>query len=173
LDTTDTEKAPRRKGRIATNVTSLDTLVGAHPSALESIFAKGEAARPESLGDRPRGRLLTLAAAREVHLALRPVIEWLSSSLMPWEGVVFDHGGNAGANLVFGRETARFRAESTSSAIDGQPALVLTYASARWPINLLRDELRLVNDGLAIGPTFVEIGGKPHLVAWFGLEASR
>jgi hypothetical protein len=162
-----------RKTRVATNVTSLDTLVGAHPHALAGIFAKGEPASPDALGPRPHGRLLALTATREVHLAFRPIVEWISTSIMPWDGLVFDHGGNAGKNLVFGRETMRFRSEVGPSELDGEPALVLSYAANSWPIRLLRDELRTVNDTIAIGPTFVEIGRRPVLVAWFGLETTH
>lgn len=173
MEATAPQRTARKHGRIATAVTSLDALVGAHPEALAGIFAKGEAARPDVLGERPRGRLLTVTATKSVHLMLRPVVAWVSSTAMPWEGLVFDHGGNAGANVLFGRETMRFRAQSAPSALDGEPALVMTYASNPWPVKLLRDELRMVNDRLAIGPTFVDIGGRPTLVAWFGVEAVR
>ncbi len=173
MDTTEPQRTAPKHGRIATAVTSLASLVGAHPDALASIFAKGEVARPEILGERPRGRLLTLTFTRDAHLLLRPLVEWVSRSAMPWEGLSFDHGGNAGANVVLGRDTMRFRAESAPSAIDGAPALVMTYAQNPWPTKLLRDELRMVNDELAIGPTFLEVGGRHVLIAWFGVAASR
>ena len=161
------------RGRAATSVESLAALVGAHPNALAEIYAKAEPARPEWLGDRPHGRLLALAPLGEVHLLTRPLVQLVSTSFFPWDGITFDHGGNAGTNIVFGREAMRFRVEQGPSALDGAPTLVFSYVANRWPTKLLRDEARMVSHDFAIGPTFLEIGGTPRLVAWYGLEAMR
>lgn len=173
LGETDQRAGRVLKGRAATSVESLAALVGAHPDALEEIYAKAEPARPEWLGERPHGRILTLPSLRSVHLLFRPVVELVSTSFMPWQGIVFDHGGNAGKNLVFGRETMRFRVEQGPSLFDGAPTLAFSYDKNPWPTRLLRDEVRMVSHQFAIGPTFVEINGTPTLVAWFGLDAVR
>lgn len=116
----------------------------------------------------PRGKLLALAGTEPVHLALRPFVKVVSRGAAVWEGIVFDHGGTAGANRFLGRESVRFRAHRGASRLDAGPALVLVYDGAPWPFRHLRDELRLIAPGLAIGPTYLG----DTLVAWFGLEAS-
>lgn len=153
--------------RIATLVSTLDGLVGAHLDTLAEMFLRGALVEPEELGELPRGKLLALAGTEAAHLALRPVVRLLSRGFGLWEGVVFDHGGTAGANRFAGREGARFQASRGASWIDAGPALVLSYESAPWPLRGLRDELRLIAPGLAIGPTYYH----DSVVAWFGLEA--
>ncbi len=154
--------------RIATLVTELDSLVGAHPETLSEIFLRGIAAEPEELGELPRGRLLAFGGAEAVHLALRPIVVAASRALTLWDGVVFDHGGAAGANRIRGRETLRFVVERGASRLDAGPALVLRYDAAPRPFRGMRDELRLVAPGLAIGPAYLG----DALLAWVGLEAA-
>jgi hypothetical protein len=166
---TDTQERARRP-RIVTTVTSLDVLVGGHPDALRSMFQRSDAANVEALLGGPEGklhgRLLSTLPTAGAHLLLRPLIQLVSTTLMPWDGVVFDHGGNAGANIVFGRKTGRFRAERQASWLDGAPSLVLTYPKAPW----LRDELRALGDGLALGLTYVSIRDTHVPVLFFGLS---
>lgn len=168
METETQERAPR-KTRIATTVTSLDALVGAHPAALRSIFEKSEAANVEALVGGPEGRLhgrlLSTIPTEGAHMLLRPLIQLVSTTLVPWDGVVFDHGGNAGVNIVFGKKSGRFRAERQASWLDGAPCLALEYPGASW----LRDELRSVGEGLALGLTFVSVRGSRSPVVWFGL----
>lgn len=169
----ETETQPRaaaRRPRIATTVTSLDPLVGAHPSALRSIYEKSDPATVEALLGAPEGRahgrFLTTIPTEGAHLLLRPLLQLVSTTLMPWDGVHFDHGGNAGVNVIFGRKTGRFRADREASWLDGEPCLALSYPGASW----LRDELRAVGDGLALGVTFVSARGAKVPAVWFGLS---
>jgi len=150
------------KKRIATHVSSIDTLVGGHPEALREIYSDSDPGTVDALGERPRGRLLSLEQTAGFHILIRPLLQIISTTLMPWEGIVFDHGGNAGANIVLGREVLRFRAERTESVLDGQPTLALTYPKTGW----LRAEIRMVSDEVGLGVTLVR--GVP--VAWFGLS---
>ena len=150
---------------------SIDSLVGAHAEALAEIYANGEPATAEELGDKPRGRFLSFVPTSSLHLLLRPLVRVISTTLMPWQGVQFDHGGNAGANVFSGKPAMRFRAERAASALDGMQAMVLTYDGQPWPFKHLRDEARMVAEGLAIGPTFVKVGDSHHLLAWFGLTS--
>src|SRR5262245_53761677 len=113
------------------NAPLLAPLVGAHPDALRAIFAKGRAADPAELGDHPQGRLLSLGENAEIFLALRPIVRVVSHGL-PWEGITFDHGGNSGKSVIFGRKVFRFHAEVAASALDGQPALVLSHATPAY-----------------------------------------
>src|SRR5258708_4689381 len=114
--------------RRVTAVSSLDALIGAHPDALLKIFGAGRAADPAELGDTTRGRVLAVSAAADIHLAIRPLVRAIAGGALPWKGKTFDHGGNSGQNVVFGRHVLRFHAEVGPSQIDGKPALVLTYA---------------------------------------------
>jgi hypothetical protein len=129
---------------------------GAHPDALAAIFSSGTPTDPEDLGDAPEGTLLAIPATVSMHLLLRPIVRALSRGpLMLWQGLAFDHGGNAGKNRFLGRDLLRFRAERATSLLDQQPALVLSYERAPWPTSKLRDELRTIAPGLAMGPTFL------------------
>ncbi|NUP10608.1 MAG: hypothetical protein HOW73_31560 [Polyangiaceae bacterium] len=153
---------------MVTKIDRVTDLVGAHPDTLASLFENAPPTDPEELGTTPRGLLLSLPAVSPVHLALRPLVLGLSrGGSIVWQGIEFDHGGNSGKNAVFGRGALRFRAERGSSFLDSMPALVLTYDKAPWPFSKLRDELRTIGTGIALGATFA--GDK--LVAWFGLTA--
>jgi hypothetical protein len=167
---------PSHPGRIATHVGTLDELVGAHPDALRKIYRGGLPADPADLGESPRGRVLSLELGADLFLLLRPVVRAFASGAFPWKGKVFDHGGNAGQNVVFGKTMVRFRTELGASDVDGKPTLALLYDSPAfanpWPIRAIRDELRSIGPGLAIGPAFMEIGGARRPLLWFGLEAT-
>src|SRR5215468_273175 len=144
---------------------SLRSLVGAHPDALRRIFGGGRPTDPAEFGDAPRGLLLSFARGRDVFLALRPLARALASGVLPWEGMTFDHGGNSGQNVVFGKKLLRFQAEVGPSALDGLPALVLRYDAPAhenpWPFRAVRDELRTIGQGVAIGPAMAPMGGAP------------
>jgi hypothetical protein len=80
-----------------------------------------------------------------------------------------EHGDG---NVVLGRETFRFTAELGPSALDVRPALRLRDRDAPWPLRLVQEELRMVGDGIAIGPALLARGvGAPTTLRWFGLPA--
>ena len=124
--------------RPSAQVTSLSSLIGAHPDSLRSIYAAGRPADPAELGDSPRGRVLSFGAGARVFMAMRPVLQALATDAFPWKGKVFDHGGNSGQNVVFGRRAFRFHAEVEPSLLDGEPTLALRYSDAAyknpWPL---------------------------------------
>ncbi len=163
-----TEKSAARS-RIATSVESIEEMVGAHERALEAIFMRNGAADPAALGDAPRGRLLTFAGTAAVHLAARELVRVLSQiGAALWQGIRFDHGGNAGSHLLFGRQFLRFRVELSASALDGAPALTLRYTKAGPLFAKMHAELRTCGEGLAMGPVFA---GK-SVIGWIGLTRS-
>ena len=170
------ETAARRG---AAPITSLDSLVAAHPGTLSELFVAARPTDPAELGDAPRGRLLAFAPGAEVFLAFRPLLRALGGGLMPWRGKTFDHGGNSGQNVLLNRRAFRFQAEVALSRLDGRPALALTYDAPAhgnpWPISALRDELRTVGPGVAIGPAFFLPPGAsaPVALLWFGLESAQ
>lgn len=158
---------PQGQTRIATKFDDIRELVGAHPATLRAIFEQAPPTDPEELGDAPRGLLLAFTGVDSLHLALRPLVRGLARGAEPvWQGLKFDHGGNSGENRVLGRTTMRFRAERAPSLCDGQPALVLSYDKSPWPVRALRDELRTLSPGMALGATYV--GGR--LALFFGLS---
>ena len=173
--TTQSEQHAAAAGarRCTTQITSLDDLVGAHPDALRHFYEAGKPADPAELGDAPRGRLLALQPTVGFHLATRPLITALASRWMPWRGNEFDHGGNSGTNLVFGSKVWRFKAQLLPSELDGAPTLALTYGEKAfgnpWPVSALKDELRAVGPGIAIGPMLLRWQERWHHVLWFGL----
>jgi hypothetical protein len=158
--------------RIYPRVSSLAALSGGHPAALRALYGAGRATDPAELGDAPRGQLLALGEVTELFLLTRPLVRLLA--LLPWEGKTFDHGGNSGKNLILGSSLARFHAETAPSALDGKPALVLSYDVAEyknpWPIRAIAGELRTVGHGIAIGPALWKGGASPRVLLWFGLE---
>jgi hypothetical protein len=169
MDLPFAQKMPTRGGRVVA-VSSLASLVGSHPRALRTIYERGTALDPLAFAGALHGRILTTPIVESLHLALRPIVKAMSS-IGTWEGIAFDHGGNAGHNVVFGKPVMRFRAERATSLVDGEPTLVLDYAVKNpWPVKLLRDELRLVADGIAIGPAFLMTDQKP-IMWWFGVES--
>lgn len=168
-DPTASSAGSARMSRVS-SVASLDELIGAHPDSLRALFTRGGAADPAELGDSPRGRFLGLAPLASVHLASRPIVRAVAGTAL-WTGVGFDHGGNAGFNRVLGTKALRFRTSIQPSELDGRPALVLAYDRSPWPFSLLRDELRTIGPGLALGAFFARAGGRHTLLGYFGLAA--
>lgn len=163
--------------RPVTPIASLDSLVGAHPDTLLELFSAGLPTDPAELGDAPRGRLLAFARGADVFLAFRPLLRALATGVMPWRGKTFDHGGNSGQNVLVNRRAFRFQAEVAPSQIDSRPALALTYDAPAhgnpWPVRAIRDELRTVGPGVAIGPAFYVAPHAPVALFWFGLEGQH
>jgi hypothetical protein len=164
--------------RVISQVYTLSSLVGGHPEALRTIYETGRPAETAELGDSPRGRLLALGPSENVFMAVRPIVRALATDALPWKGKVFDHGGNSGQNVVFGRRAFRFHVEVGPSNIDGKPTLLLNYGDAAyknpWPVRAIVDELRAISPGVAIGPAFfLRAGRAPELFLWFGLELAN
>jgi hypothetical protein len=155
-------------------MSSLSELVGAHPNALRLFYEAGRVADPAVFGASPRGRILALEAGQDIFLVLRRLFQIADTDRSPWQGKVFEPSGSAGQNVVFGRRTASFRVEHADSVIDGKPTLLLRYDDPAdknpWPIRAIRDELRSVGQGLAIGPFLFVQGPTSRVVGWWGLE---
>ncbi|MGK3965614.1 hypothetical protein WMF38_15740 [Sorangium sp. So ce118] len=173
MTTQSEQHAEPAVARRTPQVTSLDDLVGAHPDALRQFYEAGRPADPAELGDAPRGRLLALQPTAGVHMATRPLITALASPWMPWKGHAFDHGGNSGMNVVLGSKVCRFKAQLLPSELDGAPTLALTYGEKAfgnpWPVSAVKDELRAISPGIAIGPMLLRWQERWHALLWFGL----
>jgi hypothetical protein len=174
---TETSKAAAEGGsnrRVVTRAGSLEALIGSHPDALRKIYAAGRPADPGDLGDLPRGRVLAVEPLKSLFLLARPIVRALGNDFLPWQGKVFDHGGNSGMNRVFGKQVLRFHAEAGASAVDGKPTLILRYDDPAfgnpWPMKSVVDELRSIGEGLAIGPALFGAGDAQRVVLWWGLS---
>jgi hypothetical protein len=161
-----------------TRVRSLDELLGGHPEALRAIYLAGRPTDPAELGDEPRGLLLALEPTRDIHFLVRPIFNAITTGAVPWKGKRFD-GAGSGTNVVFGQQKVPFGYELGTSDLDGEPTLVIRYDRSEdgnpWPIRNIKDELRTVADGVAIGPALFSAteGGNRKVVLWFGLERAR
>ena len=165
-----------RKGRSLPKVATIDSLRAAHPEALRDLYARGEVADPASMklsAGLADGAFLTFEPLRGAYLFTRPAVAMLSRYMVGWRGKVFERGGTAGANLIFGRKLFRFHCEVEASRLDGNPTLTLRYDNLgnRWPVKNIVDELRRVGDHVCIGPASLELDGKQHLLFWWGLQA--
>jgi len=153
---------------------SLDELVGAHPDALDRIYRGGRSIDLASLGDAPRGRLLAVGRGVEAFLAMRGVVRLFATDRLPWRGKVFSPDFTTGHNVVLGRRVFPFAIEFADSVVDGEPTLVFRYDEPQhgnpWPVRDLRDELREIGPGVAIGPVLRDANGGSTIVAWWGLS---
>ena len=170
------ESGPSKR-RAMSRVTSLESLVGAHPDALRGMFTGARPTDPSELGDAPRGRILAVEPLQDIFMLTRPLQRLLGSGRFPWTGKVFDHGGNSGQNVMFGRKAARFRSEVATSDLDGASSLVFHYDDPGfknpWPISVVRGELRTIAIGIAIGAlTVASRKGARSVVLWWGLETA-
>ena len=75
----------------------------------------------------------------------------------------------------FGGENVRFVHEIAPSDVDGAPTLTIRYDHPDhknpWPVRNIKDELRTIADGLAIGPALfsARAGTERRVLLWFGL----
>lgn len=155
--------------RTMTTISSLEPLLGGHPHALADFYRAGRPCDPSSVRS-GEGHLLAFDALANAHAAARPIVTLLGKHFSPWRGKAFESGGTAGTNLFFGKRLARFHGEVAPSLFDGQPTLLLRYDGLGnpWPLSLLKDELREVGPGVAIGPLLWK--GTP--VLWWGVRTA-
>lgn len=160
---------------VTTRITHLDELLGGHPGALRTIYEAGLAASPSELVGSWSGRLLVLERGRDVASLMRPIFQALRGGAPLWQGKTF-FADATGVNHVLGQKLVRLGVEEALSELDGAPTLVLRYDLPRhrnpWPFRNVRDELRMIGDGLALGPALFSAteGGRPEVVFWFGLQ---
>lgn len=159
----------RARARLFARVQSLDSLIAAHPDALRDIYGSGKPADSSTL-DEVRGRLLTITRFASTYNLTRPIVKTLATRLLPWRGKVFESGGTSGTNRVLSWNAFRFRCQAADSLVDGEPTLALSYDGLGnpWPVSRIVDELRVVGEGVAIGPAFY-MAAEPQLIFWWGV----
>lgn len=151
----------------------LSTLARAGAPELLRLYGTGTPPTAQFLKERIAGRLLASGAPGLLERLTRPVF-LAYSALGPFEGKSFNAEASRGANRMLGQDRLPFRAEVASSILDSQPTLRLSYDLPEnpGPLRGLFDELRRVDEHLALGPAFVQLPlGKPPILFWFGLEA--
>jgi hypothetical protein len=170
-----TAHRPGSRRRAMPRIESLESLVGAHPDALRDIYGAGDPADPGKLQGQPQGLLLGIEPLAPIFALTRPLVRTVAHHLLPWKGKVFESGGTAGINRVLRWRMFRFHCEVADSQLDGRPTLVLRYDGLDnpWPISRVVDELRLVGDGIAIGPVSLTTQSTTKLLGWWGLSAQR
>jgi hypothetical protein len=160
---------------VLTRVTHLDELLGAHPGTLRTIYEAGHAAPPSDVVGSWRGRFLALEGGRDVASLMRPLFQVLRGGSPLWQGKTFFADATA-INHMLGQKLVRLGVEEAFSELDGAPTLSLRYDLPQhrnpWPIRNVRDELRIVAEGIALGPALFSATsrGRREVLLWFGLQ---
>jgi hypothetical protein len=168
----------RQAGQRAGRALDLDALAQLDARELGELYAQGRV--PESvsaLDGHPRGRLL---AARRLDRgpAFAALRAFARLANFPWEGKSFTSRGateGRGVNrVVLGGRHGLFPFETRveASGVDGRPAVVLDYDLPDNPrfIRAIHDEIRLIEEGLYLGPAMWKTRSGLVLALWFALD---
>jgi hypothetical protein len=159
---------------------TLDDLGAMDVPALGALFAAGTVPTSvSSLDGHPRGRML--AVKHLDHGAIFGALRrFAGGRAFPWGGKSFTSSGptateGTGINRVHlgGRHNLfPFHTRFEPSRLDGQPALILDYDLPDNPgfIRAIHDEVRLVGEGLWLGPAMWKTRAEPVFVLWFALD---
>ncbi|MBK6688713.1 MAG: hypothetical protein IPG45_29845 [Deltaproteobacteria bacterium] len=150
----------------------LATLARQGAPELARLYAGGSPPTAEWLKERVAGRMLASGAPGLLERLTRPVF-LAYSALGPFEGKSFNKDLSGGANRMLGHNRLPFRCQVVPSVLDSQATLRLSYDHPENPAVLrgLFDELRRIDDHLALGPAMVQLPlGKAPILFWFGLE---
>ncbi len=156
----------------------LNALARLDSRALGELFANGSV--PSSLAEldgHPRGRMLAVRRL-DRGLLFRALSAFSAAERFPWGGKSFRALGaseGTGCNRVRlgGRhQLFPFETRIGASAMDGALAVILDYDLSDNPgfIRAIHDEVRLVDDGLFLGPAMWKTIKGPVLVLWFALD---
>jgi hypothetical protein len=170
--------APRATDPDAGRALELDALARLDGGALAELYAAGRAPeRLAALDGHPRGRMLAVRRLDRgpIFAALRALA---GAPGFPWGGKSFtargtDRGEGANRVRLGGRhQLFPFETRLDASAVDGAPAVILDYDLPDNPrfIRAIHDEVRLVDDGLFLGPAMWKAAAGPVLVLWFALD---
>lgn len=158
---------------------TLDELAALDFEALGELYRHGWL--PDSiaaLDGQPQGRMLAVRGL-DRGVAGRVVASVAGWGRFPWGGKSFradDARRGRGINRVRlgGRhQLFPFITDEAHSMVDGGPCIRLDYDLTVNPgvIRAIHDEVRLVGDGMFLGPAMVKRASGAVLVLWFGLDA--
>lgn len=107
-------------------------------------------------------------------LMKRPGYFWVGKSFRHVDGgMAFGHNV---LQLLGGIRALNFIATVGESVFDGREVVRLDYTDPRvgtpGPLRRVYDELREIEPGLWLGPTYAKRGGKLSSMGWFALDAS-
>jgi len=155
---------------LVANTRRIEELVALHPSIHQACFESGTLIRGDEFGaDMVRGKLLSFVFMKKAFGVSRPLFRVADKTFFPpWRGMIFLVNGLGGTNVFMGIEFLRFRCDEGPSVTDGEPCLRLHYGGMGnlWPSEGVFDEVRRLNDHIAIGCTIHS--GAPTL--WYGLQ---
>jgi hypothetical protein len=172
---TNTESPTRTPGQRSLDLNALSRMT---VRELGELFAKGQVPeRLSALDGHPRGRMLAVRGLDRGHW-LAGLRAFAGGARFPWGGKSFSADSRtqgAGINRVHlgGRhQLFPFKTHFGPSVIDGSPAVILDYDLADNPrvIRAIHDEVRLVDDGLYLGPAMWKTEREPVFVLWFALD---
>ena len=178
--TTSTENGKALVVRVAR---TLDDLAKLDARELAKVYDGGTV--PESIevldGDLV-GRMLAVRRL-DRGAGLRGIAAFSRGRAFPWEGKSFRHDNETtgtGINRVKvgvgTRKLFPFATRVGPSVVDDRPTVILDYDQPENPkvIRLIHDEIREVAPKLFLGPAAVKRNfGRPTIVLWFALDASR
>ncbi len=157
---------------------TLDDLLALDAPALEALYRGARLPRLEDVHGDLRGRMLAVVGLPAALVG--PVRAFAGSGSFPWRGKSFTpHGASSGegVNRVISDRWKLFRfstfvARSRAGAFD---AVQLDYDRPSNPlfIRAIKDEIRELRPGLWLGQAWLQLGGAPRLVLYFGLTSDR
>jgi hypothetical protein len=155
---------------------TLDDLLNLDAAALAALYGSARVPRLADVSGALRGRMLAVVGLPAPLAA--PVRAFAASDLFPWRGKSFsplDAAHGEGINRVLSDRFHLFRfttfvGPSRAGAFD---AVQLDYDHASNPffIRAIKDEIRELRPGLWLGQAYAVVGGKAHLVLYFGLSS--
>jgi len=181
--TAQTEVLRNGKSRAVRAARTLDDLAKLDASELREIYGHGTV--PESLAVLDGDLVGRMLAVRKLDRggSLRGIATFSRSKAFPWEGKSFRHDNETtgtGINRVKlpggTRKLFPFATRVGASIVDDRDTVILNYDQPENPkaIRLIHDEIREVAPKLFLGPAaFVRKFGRPTIVLWFALDASR
>jgi hypothetical protein len=153
----------------------VDELLALEPPALEELYRAAEVPSIAALGGDLRGRMLAWPALSGLAAAVLRALA--RSSRFPWRGKSFRSSSadaGEGVNRVFldRLKLFRFTTHVGPSRAGDFDAVQLDYDHPGNPffIRAIKDEIRELRPGLYLGQAYLEIGGRPRLLLYFGLQ---
>ena len=156
----------------------LSALAALDGASLGALYGTGRVpASLHALDGHPRGRMLAVRGL-DRGLSFAALRALAGAGAFPWGGKSFaasGPGSGSGVNRVHlgGRHRLfPFLARLGASVVDGRPAVILDYDLGDNPgfIRAIHDEVRLVADGLYLGPAMWKARRGPVHVLWFALD---
>lgn len=162
--------------RRGAGVKRIDDLQELTPEELMELYRAGSTPRLGDLDGKLSGRMLAVPRVQDPRVR-RFLSRFARSGAFPWQGKTFDsqtpqHGH--GVNRLFGNRVNLFRFETSvgPSRAGAFDAVHLDYSHSQNPplVRDVKDELRLVSEGLWLGLAYLRLRDDDHLACYFAIE---